>query len=277
MTTADSTKDIDSTDFAETSSEIMPVVNNLPAAATMPENNFTALIGQALSEGHDIATIERFIGLNREEEDRQAKRAFNAAMSELQSRMPTVNKTGRATFNGKNGGGVSYDYDKLVDIISSIKPLLFELGLSIRFETAQKDNGLIAVRCTISHTLGHSESSSLQSLPDNTGSKNSIQAIASTMEYLKRYTLKAILCIASASEDDGATSDQATANKVLSTEYKRWKALIKSDMNSCPDKQDLTRLCGESVLWAQKNEGTNTDFVVILNTHKNSIIQHKGW
>ena len=48
-------------------------------------------------------------------------------------------------------------------------------------------------------------------------------------------------------------------------------------MNSCPDKQDLTRLCGESVLWAQKNEGTNTDFVVILNTHKNSIIQHKGW
>ena len=52
--------------------------------------------------------------------------------------------------------------------------------------------------------MGHSESTTLQSPPDASGGKNSIQAIGSAVTYLSRYTLLAITGLATGeNEDDG--------------------------------------------------------------------------
>jgi hypothetical protein len=59
--------------------------------------------------------------------------------------------------------------------------------------------------CIVEHRDGHSEDTSLTAQPDNSGKKNSIQAIGSTITYLQRYLLKLALGIA-ASKDDDANS-----------------------------------------------------------------------
>jgi hypothetical protein len=47
---------------------------------------------------------------------------------------------------------------------------------------------------------------------DQSGAKNSIQAIGSTISYLQRYTLKAALGLAAANDDDGKASGSTEAS-----------------------------------------------------------------
>ena len=47
--------------------------------------------------------------------------------------------------------------------------------------------------CVVSHRLGHSEENTLTAGRDESGNKNNIQAVGSTITYLQRYTLKAAL------------------------------------------------------------------------------------
>jgi len=75
-----------------------------------------------------------------------------------------------------------------------------ECGLSHSWRMDQDDG--IKVTCCVTHEMGHQECTSLKGAPDTSGSKNSIQAIGSTVKYLERYTLYAILGLASKEQDD---------------------------------------------------------------------------
>jgi hypothetical protein len=70
----------------------------------------------------------------------------------------------------------------------------------------EEREGLIAVTCTLKHVLGHSESVSIDGPPDAGGAKNAIQARASTITYLERYTLKAVCGIAEQGDDTTANA-----------------------------------------------------------------------
>jgi hypothetical protein len=55
---------------------------------------------------------------------------------------------------------------------------------------------------------GHHEETTLSSSPDDSGGKNSIQAIGSAVTYLQRYTLLALTGLATREQDnDGKTED----------------------------------------------------------------------
>jgi hypothetical protein len=64
------------------------------------------------------------------------------------------------------------------------------------------------VTCIISHRDGYFEETTLSAGRDESGSKNSIQAVGSTLTYLQRMTLKAALGLAAAEDDDGRSSEQ---------------------------------------------------------------------
>ena len=84
-----------------------------------------------------------------------------------------------------------------------MNPVLAEYGLSYRYRSEQ-EGASIRVTCVLSHRDGHAEETTLSGGADNTGNKNSIQAIASTLTYLQRYTLKLALGLAdSGGDDDG--------------------------------------------------------------------------
>jgi enoyl-[acyl-carrier-protein] reductase (NADH) len=58
----------------------------------------------------------------------------------------------------------------------------------------------------ITHEQGHSETTSLSAGADDSGKKNNIQAIASTVSYLERYTFLAATGLTAKDMDDDAVS-----------------------------------------------------------------------
>lgn len=237
-----------------------------------PANPWVGIIQQSIEKGTDIETMEKFIKLQREEEDRQAERAFNNALSQLQSNMPEISKTGKASFPTKNGGKMEYNFDQLNDICNAIRPLLFDAGLSYSWKQNQDANG-ITVKCTIKHKHGHSESNQMIAPPDGSGMKNAIQQIASTVSYLQRYTLKAALGIAS-SDDDGAASNQIQEAKDGKVKFVKWMATAKIEMGKSENPEALEDYYNKAVSYSSQY---NQKFVVELQNEYTNIKQKKGW
>jgi hypothetical protein len=76
-----------------------------------------------------------------------------------------------------------------------------QCGLKATWKTDSMDEGRTKVTCSLTHALGHSESTSLSALPDPSGGKNAIQAVKSTVSYLKRITFEAIAGLATKEDD----------------------------------------------------------------------------
>lgn len=140
----------------------------------------------------DPAQLEKWMELQERYEANQAKKAYVVAMAEFRAKCPAISRT-RKAHNSMYAG--------LCETIGKIKGLMSECGLSHRWQTEQAEKKT-SVTCVLTHIAGHSESTTLSALPDETGSKNAIQAIGSTVSYLERYTLFALLGLASMETDD---------------------------------------------------------------------------
>jgi hypothetical protein len=135
-------------------------------------------------------------------EKRNAKIAFDEALAAAKSEIPTIQKNRTVDFSTSKGR-THYQHEDLGEIAKTVDPILSKYGLSYRWKTEAEPNQPVRVTCIISHRMGHSEENSLPAPRDDTGNKNSIQQIGSTVTYLQRYTLKASLGLAVAHDDDG--------------------------------------------------------------------------
>jgi ERF superfamily len=99
-----------------------------------------------------------------------------------------------------------YDHATLDHVVGAITGALSAVGISHKWKMSQFPE--IAVTCVLTHEMGYSEETTLKAGPDTSGSKNSIQAIGSTVTYLQRYTLLAAVGMAAAGMDnDGRAAD----------------------------------------------------------------------
>ena len=172
------------------------------------------LIEIAVNNGADITQLEKLMDLQERYEANQAKKEFNAAMSQFQAMLPVIEKLGIVDYTTSKGR-TFYQYAKIEDIAKAIQPALKETGLSYRF-TQSQDNGIITVRCIVTHKSGHSEYSELVSSPDISGGKDQLKSIASAISYLRRYTLTGILGIVVGGEDDdGGTSEPVSSDQPI--------------------------------------------------------------
>ncbi len=170
----------------------------------------------ALEKGASIEQMQQLMDLQDRWEANQAKKAYVQAMTQFRSKCPAIEKT-RKAHNSMYAG--------LAETLQTIKGLLSECGLSHSWRTGKTQDGLIEVTCCVTHISGHSECTSLAGEPDKSGSKNSIQAVASTVSYLERYTLYALLGLASKDMDTDAnppkqliTEEQALNMEALADE-----------------------------------------------------------
>lgn len=132
-----------------------------------------------------------------------ARRAFDAAMASARAEIAPIAKNRLVSHETKTGGIKSYRHEDLAEIARAVDPILARHGLSYRFRTSSEVNEPIRVTCIVSHRDGYSEENTLSAGRDDSGNKNSLQAIGSTITYLQRYTLKAALGLAVAHDDDG--------------------------------------------------------------------------
>lgn len=174
------------------------------AITIQPQDTASRLIEVALTSGADIDKLERLLVMQQTWEAGQARKAFFQALSGFQSNLPPIKKTKTASFPTRTGH-MTYNYASLDDIAEAIRFSLKEYGLSYRFEQKFEQGGCIWVKCIVSHKDGHSEECSMPAMADTSGQKNVIQQIASSITYLRRYTLTGALGIATTDQDlDGA-------------------------------------------------------------------------
>jgi len=151
------------------------------------------MMNTGVANGAPPEHLERLMALYERWEAQQAKRAYIDAMMQFRELCPSIIKTRTGHNNAKYAG--------LPETVETVKSLLAQCGLSHAWDLDSKE-GLTIVTCRVTHIGGHSESVTLMAEPDKTGSKNSVQAIGSTVTYLQRYTLSSILGLAATDKDD---------------------------------------------------------------------------
>lgn len=182
------------------------------------------MLDRAVSSGAGIETIEKLMNLQERWEKNQARKSFDDAMASAKAEMPVIFKNREVDFTSAKGR-THYRHEDMAGIAKIVDPILTKYGLSYRYRTSSPVNEPVTVVCIMSHRLGHSEETTLTGPRDETGNKNNLQAVGSTVTYLQRYTLKAALGLAVSSDDDSKTSDNTAVTQEQADEI---KALIVS-------------------------------------------------
>lgn len=172
----------------------------VPARILTPSD----MLDRALTQGASVEVLEKLMALHERWETNQARKAFDEAMAAAKAEIPVISKNREVDFTSSKGR-THYRHEDLAEVVRTVTPILGRHGLSHRFRATSNPNEPIVVTCIIAHREGHSEEITLSAGRDDSGNKNSIQAVGSTLTYLQRMTLKAALGLA-ASDDDDAQS-----------------------------------------------------------------------
>lgn len=194
--------------MSATAREVIELPKNEPGGELTP----LSVLDRAVTAGATPETLEKLMTLQERWERNQARRAFDNAMAAAKAEIPVIVKNRQVGFTSKKPGAAStsYKHEDLAEIARTIDPILGKHGLSYRFRTTSAPNEPVTVTCIISHRDGHSEENTLAAGRDDSGNKNAIQMIGSTVTYLQRYTLKAALGLAASADDDGKNSGPAS-------------------------------------------------------------------
>lgn len=159
----------------------------------------------------DVDKLEALLKVQMQWEANEAKKAYVQAMSDFKANPPEILKDKPVNYKTTKGT-TSYMHATLHNVTTKINTELSKHGLTASWVTSQA-NGSVKVTCKITHIMGHSEETCLSAPPDNTGSKNAIQAIGSTVTYLQRYTLLALTGLATHDQDDDGKAGAPESKK----------------------------------------------------------------
>lgn len=167
----------------------------------------------------DLTRLEKLMELEAMWRSAAAKRAYVAAFAKFKRNMPDVVKD---MLNKQYGS----DYSSLANLVNTTNKVLGEYDLNARWDPDQS-GGAIKVTCIMTHADGHSERVSLVGPPDNTGQKNALQQIKSTLTYLEGATFQAITGVVARSastDDDGNGAGKKEPEVVAPDNYINWRA-----------------------------------------------------
>ena len=220
------------------------------------EINALYLIDRAIENNIDIEKFEKLISLAQMLEREKAKRDFYESFSKFQSSIPTIFKNSEVNMGY---GKPKYNYATLSDIITNIQKPLGEANLSFRWDV-KNDDVMIEVTCILSHKGGYELQTSIAAPRDSSPGKSTVQAIASTITYLKRYTLVSLLGIGTADPDDDAQSTLNIDKKQVINDKDKIIEQIKSELKSCKDEDGVRRI------WSKYQKYSNDADVLNLFT-----------
>lgn len=176
----------------------------LPATVEPIPVSMLAIIDRAARDPEvDVDKLERLMAMAERLQEREARTQFAAALAIVQPNLPIITEKGRIRVPAKDGkAGHETPYALWEDINEAIRPVLAENGFALSFRIGHTEEGKVKVTGVLSHRGGHQEETTIILMQDSTGSKNSVQAIGSSVSYGKRYTAMALLNITSRGEDD---------------------------------------------------------------------------
>lgn len=218
---------------------ISPPAETTRASALTPME----MLQSAVERGADINVIEKLMNLQERWEAHQARRAFDEAISAAKAEIPVITKNRAVDFTSQKGR-THYRHEDLGEIVNVVTPILGRYGLSFRFRTITEAKS-VSVTCIISHRDGHFEENTLSASHDESGNKNSIQAIGSTITYLQRYTLKAALGLAASNDDDGKAAGTQAQRTIAPDQVEQLRAAL--SFRNIPEDRALKRFKVEAL------------------------------
>ena len=172
---------------------------------TTDNNSVDSFIGQAISKGASIETLEKLLTMRRELKAERAKEEFDSAMSKFQGACPIIKK--EKIVKNKDGS-VRYRYAPLDSIVKQVKKLIQDNGFSYTINALFEENGITAI-CRVTHETGHSQESTFKAKTDPEAFMNIQQKSGSALTFAKRYAFCNAFGILTGDEDN----DAATAGK----------------------------------------------------------------
>lgn len=115
------------------------------------------------------------------------------ALAKFQAKVSNPNNSKTA-----DAGTFKYKYASLDEILNLVRPLLSEEGLSL-IQSPVREEGLVGVKTLLLHTSGQHIEFEPVLMPLE---KQSAQGVGAAITYSRRYSLSAILGIASEDDDD---------------------------------------------------------------------------
>jgi hypothetical protein len=169
-------------------------------------------------------TLRELLAVQREWEANEARKAYASALVALKRDLPSVINRDKKVHFESRGGTTSYTHASLGNVIDQVTPALTQHGFSLAWRPSTGKDG-VTVTCRLTHAAGHFEEATISAPADNSGGKNSVQGVASTITLLQRYSACSLLGIATADmeeptsehEKPGAGEKRAPSEKVDST------------------------------------------------------------
>jgi hypothetical protein len=185
-----------------------------------PENHTLVAVMDRLAANPnlDADKIERlmnvFLDGQRKMAEMQDERSFAEAMADFKKNPPQIVKNRLA-----NTGSYTYNFADLAAYTTAVMPALAERGITWSFPFSEKE-GVITVSCVLRYGLYEQAPTTFSSPADASGGKNAIQAKASTLSYLERYTFcGATGMVAAMPDSDGKPTGTAA---LPDAERKEW-------------------------------------------------------
>jgi len=151
----------------------------------------------------DVSDLEKLLIL-------KAKRSFQEALLAFQSEDIIIPRDAK----GVDKEGKHYSYSLLPTIRKAIQPFLLKHGFTYHWQF-DRDDEYVACKCIITHTDGHIIVSTMKAEADDTASMTDLQGIGSTMTYLQRYTLVAVLGLTSVDTDDDGNASHVREREII--------------------------------------------------------------
>lgn len=165
------------------------------AQTALPER-VHPMVALAMRQSPDVATIRELVELQKQWEEHESKRSYTAALVQLKQNMPTVVSRDKVVdYPGNDGKRTRYTHASIAHVIESVTEHLTACGFALHWEPSTNDRGMVQVTCRLTHRDGHSETCTLSAPADNGGKKSPVQAVASTVTLLERYTACSLLGI----------------------------------------------------------------------------------
>lgn len=160
---------------------------------------------QMVADGRlTIDQLDHLMALQERHEAAEAKREYNTAMAHFRAEVPPALRDGKGERNNT--------YATFGSVMSAINGPLGNNGFNVEFDHDQDlDKNTLKVICTITHSGGHSTSTSLTVRVQKLGSANEVQSLGGNVSYLKRYCVCSLTGLAT--EDNDAASAQAAPAK----------------------------------------------------------------
>jgi hypothetical protein len=205
-----------------------------------PDNTPMGMLAAAVAKGMAPSVLKDLMDLQDRWERGEAIKAYNEAFAAFKAEAVQVLKNKQVTDGPLKGKS----YAELFAVVDAVVPMLSKHGFSHSWKLTKDEKDWLEVTCTLKHLRGHSDFASMSGPPDAGGAKSAIQARASTVTYLERYTLKAVCGLAEKGDDN----DGRGGKGMPESELQAWVKKIEDTTT----KDKAKEICAEGVKAANK-------------------------